>query len=86
MGWTAATLAQTLSQGLPENAGAAKAFFGGLSGGRSALIGQLFSLVLTAVVVASGVRGGIERLSRWGLPLLFVMLIGLALWASDSGW
>ena len=59
-----------------------RTFSKGLSGGRSALIGQLFSLVLTAAVVASGVRGGIERLSRWGLPLLFLMLIGLALWAS----
>jgi len=28
------------------------------------------------------VRGGIERLSRWGLPLLFVLLIGLAVWAA----
>lgn len=82
MGWTVTTLVQTLTQGLPVNEGAAKAFFEGLSGGRSALIGQLFSLVLTAVVVASGVRAGIERLSRWGLPLLFLMLIGLALWAA----
>ncbi|MGB1621710.1 MAG: sodium-dependent transporter [Synechococcus sp.] len=82
MGWSVATLAQTITQGLPVDATAAQAFFKGLSGERSALIGQLFSLVLTAVVVGSGVRGGIERLSRWGLPLLFVMLIGLAVWAS----
>ena len=46
------------------------------------MIGQLLSLVATALVVAAGVRSGIERLSRWGLPLLFVLLIGLAVWAS----
>ena len=82
MGWTAATLVQTLTQGLPADIASAEAFFAGLSGGRSALIGQLLSLVATAAVVAAGVRGGIERLSRWGLPLLFVLLIGLAVWAA----
>ena len=82
MGWTGATLVQTLSLGLPSDIAQAEAFFAGLSGGRAALIGQLLSLVATAAVVAAGVRGGIERLSRWGLPLLFVLLIGLAVWAS----
>ena len=82
MGWTGATLVQTLTQGLPADISSAEAFFAGLSGGRSALIGQLLSLMATAAVVAAGVRGGIERLSRWGLPLLFVLLIGLAVWAA----
>ena len=82
MGWTGATLVQTLSWGLPSDLEQAEAFFAGLSGGRAALIGQLLSLVATALVVAAGVRSGIERLSRWGLPLLFVLLIGLAVWAS----
>ena len=82
MGWTGATIVQTLTQGLPADAMAAEAFFKGLSGGRSALIGQLLSLVVTAGVVALGVRSGIERLSRWGLPLLFVLLVALAIWAS----
>lgn len=82
MGWTGATLVQTITQGLPSDIQEAETFFAGLSGGRSALLGQLLSLVVTAAVVAAGVRAGIERLSRWGLPLLFVLLIGLAIWAS----
>jgi NSS family neurotransmitter:Na+ symporter len=82
MGWTGVTLIQVVTQGLPADIGEAEAFFAGLSGGRAALLGQLVSLVLTAVVVAAGVRGGIERLSRWGLPLLFALLIGLAIWAA----
>jgi len=82
MGWTGATLVQTISHGLPTDIDSAEAFFAGLSGGRSALIGQLLSLLVTGAVVAAGVRGGIERLSRWGLPLLFVLLIGLAVWAA----
>ena len=82
MGWTGATLLQTVTGGLPVDMAEAETFFQSLSGGRAAVMGQLLSLVLTAVVVAAGVRGGIERLSRWGLPLLFVLLIGLAVWAS----
>ncbi|WP_115019844.1 sodium-dependent transporter [Synechococcus sp. UW140] len=81
MGWTGTTLIHALIDGLPKNEAEATAFYDGLSGGRSALLGQGISLLLTACVVAAGIRGGIERLSRWGLPLLFVMLIGLVIWA-----
>ncbi len=82
MGWTGVTLLQSAFGGLPQDMGAAEEFFAGLSGGRTALLGQLISLLLTALVVAGGVQKGIERLSRWGLPLLFVVLIALAIWAS----
>ena len=82
MGWTGVTLLQSAFAGLPQDMGAAEEFFAGLSGGRTALLGQLISLLLTALVVAGGVQKGIERLSRWGLPLLFVVLIALAIWAS----
>jgi NSS family neurotransmitter:Na+ symporter len=82
MGWTGVTLFQALVIGLPQDMGEAEAFFQGLSGGQAALIGQLVSLGLTAAVVAAGVQSGIERLSRWGLPLLFVLLVVLAGWAA----
>ena len=83
MGWTLTTLVHALMDGLPKNEAEATAFYDGLSGGRSALLGQGISLLLTAVVVAAGVKGGIERLSRWGLPLLFAMLIGLVIWSGN---
>ena len=82
MGWTGQTLFHALFVGLPENKQAADAFFDALSGGNSALAGQGISLLLTALVVAAGVQGGIERLSRWALPLLLVLMIGLVIWAS----
>jgi len=82
MGWTGHTLLHALVVGLPADMGEAEGFFMGISGGNSAVLGQLLSLVLTALVVAAGVQAGIERLSRWALPLLFLLLIGLALWAS----
>ena len=82
MGWTGVTLVQILASGLPQDIGEAELFFKGLSGGQAALLGQLVSLLLTAAVVATGVQSGIERLSRWGLPLLFLLLIALAAWAA----
>ncbi|CAK24047.1 sodium-dependent transporter [Synechococcus sp. CS-197] len=82
MGWTGHTLVHALQVGLPENKQAADAFFDSISGGNSALAGQGISLLLTALVVAAGVQAGIERLSRWALPLLLLLLIGLAIWAS----
>lgn len=82
MGWTGHTLFNALLVGLPVDINAANTFFESISGGNSALLGQLLSLVLTALVVGAGVQGGIERLSRWSLPLLFLLLLILSVWAS----
>ena len=82
MGWTGHTLIHALFVGLPPDQEAAATFFAGVSKGNSVLVGQVLSLVLTAAVVATGVQSGIERLSRWALPMLFALLIGLAIWAA----
>ncbi|MBR4741827.1 MAG: hypothetical protein IK079_02855, partial [Desulfovibrio sp.] len=39
----------------------------------------LFFLVLTGVVIYLGIRGGIERISTWLMPTLFIMVVGIAL-------
>tara|TARA_Y100001968_G_C19435494_1_gene759409 strand:- start:570 stop:1901 length:1332 start_codon:yes stop_codon:yes gene_type:complete len=82
MGWTLDTFFHSLFVGLPANISEAEEFFGTISSGSSVFLGQLLSLVLTAVVVAAGIRGGIERLTRWCIPLLFILLLVLALWAA----
>ncbi|QEY32013.1 sodium-dependent transporter [Synechococcus sp. RSCCF101] len=82
MGWTGRTLLHALLSGLPRSIEEAEGFFEAISGGGGALLGQLLSLVLTALVVAGGVRRGIERLSRWVMPLLFLLLLVLAGWAA----
>ena len=82
MGWTGHTLLHALLVGLPADLDASNTFFAGVSSGSSVLLGQGLSLLLTALVVVTGVQAGIGRLSRWALPLLFVLLIGLAIWAS----
>ena len=82
MGWTLDTFFHSLFVGLPANISEAEEFFATISSGSSVFLGQLLSLVLTAVVVAAGIRGGIERLTRWCIPLLFILLLVLALWAA----
>ena len=82
MGWTGRSLLHAISAPLPADMAAAEAFFAGISSGGDAVLGHLLSLALTGVVVAAGIRSGIERLSRWGMPLLFVMLLALLVWAS----
>jgi NSS family neurotransmitter:Na+ symporter len=83
MGWTGRSLLHALLSPLPADIGAAEAYFTAISNGGDAVLGHLFSLALTGLVVAAGIRGGIERLSRWGMPLLFLLLLGLALWAAS---
>ncbi|WP_320677166.1 sodium-dependent transporter [Prochlorococcus sp. MIT 1300] len=81
MGYTGTTLLNALLGQLPVDKSAATDYFPSISTGSVSLIGQLLSIALTGIVVAAGVRGGIERLTRLGVPLLFFMLICLAIWA-----
>ena len=82
MGWTADTFFHSLFIGLPGDMTDAGNFFAKISSGYSVFIGQIFSLLITALVVAAGIRGGIERLTRFAMPLLFILLLFLAFWAA----
>lgn len=78
-GWTLLSAGHTLLLGLPADPAA---FFSGISQGPLAISGHLLAMLLTAAVIALGVRGGIERLSLWCMPLLFALLVAMAIWAS----
>tara|TARA_Y100001968_G_C19375605_1_gene727478 strand:- start:32 stop:1351 length:1320 start_codon:yes stop_codon:yes gene_type:complete len=82
MGWTIDTFFHSFFFGLPQTLDQANSFISSVSTGSSVFLGQLLSLVLTASVVAAGIRGGIERIARWSMPLLFGLVIILAIWAS----
>ncbi|WP_320664815.1 sodium-dependent transporter [Prochlorococcus sp. MIT 1223] len=82
MGWTVDTFFHSLFVGLPSDISEAGAFFDRISTGKSVFIGQIISLLLTAFIVSAGVRGGIERLTRLCMPLLFGLLLLLAIWAA----
>jgi NSS family neurotransmitter:Na+ symporter len=82
MGWTGLSLVEALLHELPADLAEAQAHFEAISRGGPAVLGQVLSMGLTGLVVAAGIRRGIERLTSWGMPLLFVLLLGLVIWAS----
>ena len=82
MGWTADTFFHSLFFGLPQNLTEAENFFSSISSGSSVLLGHLLSLIVTAVIVASGVKN-IEKINRYSIILLFIMLFCLAIWATS---
>jgi NSS family neurotransmitter:Na+ symporter len=64
-------------------AGDAAARFGELATGLDAVAWHALFMALTIGVVAGGVKGGIERANLVLMPLLFVILVGLALYAAS---
>lgn len=56
--------------------------FNTVSSGTSSLSTHLVLISVTALIVMSGVHGGIERMALILMPVLFAILIGLAIWAA----
>jgi len=46
---------------------------------------HLFLSICTAAIVLRGVRGGIEVLARWSMPLFFVLIVAIAIYAAMAG-
>ena len=82
MGYTASTIIFTFTGNLPVNIENINPFFEKITTGWISVFGQISSLIITGLVVLLGVRKGIEKLTRFGVPLLLIMLIGLAIWAA----
>ncbi len=78
MGWTAQLLVDTLRGAIPEDTAA---HFAVTSAGGRAVVFHLIGMALTIAIVAGGVRGGIERASLVLMPTLFLLVLGLAIWA-----
>jgi NSS family neurotransmitter:Na+ symporter len=57
-------------------------YFGSVNFGPEAVAFHLGFLALTAVVVAGGIRGGIETATKWMMPAIGLLLVGLAAWVA----
>jgi NSS family neurotransmitter:Na+ symporter len=79
MGWTGRVLVDTVRGALPV---ATDEYFGRISTGPAAIAWHLGSMALTIAVVRGGIRRGIERTALILMPLLFVLVAGLAVWAT----
>jgi len=78
-GWTFRYAIESIAIGFPADAGG---HFTAISSGWPALGWHLVFMALTVVVVSGGVQSGIERASIVLMPVLAVIVIGLALYAS----
>ncbi|MDE5642882.1 MAG: sodium-dependent transporter [Muribaculaceae bacterium] len=79
-GWTIEYLMQSLAGTLEEVASTERqAAFDSFTGGWRCVLWTLVILGLNCAIVLGGVRKGIERVSNLLMPLLFVLLITLAL-------
>ncbi|GKV68696.1 transporter [Sporosarcina sp. NCCP-2716] len=77
-GWILSYLIRSLTGGLTRNDYGAL-FEGIIADPFEVLVAQAAFLALTIWIVQSGIRGGVERASRWMMPLLFVFFIVLAI-------
>jgi NSS family neurotransmitter:Na+ symporter len=78
-GWTMRYAFDAVRNAIPADTGA---YFGAVSQGTGSLLTHLLFMALTILIVMGGVKHGLERASIVMMPLLFLILIGLAVWAS----
>lgn len=78
-GWTMRYAIDAIRNVIPSDTGA---YFGEVSQGTDAALYHLVFMVATITVVAGGVKRGLERANLILMPVLFLILIGLAIWAA----
>jgi len=78
-GWVLRYALVAITSSFPADAGA---YFGEMAAGGPAIVFQVLIMLVTVIVVARGIGSGIERLSSFMMPALFLILIGLAIWAA----
>lgn len=77
-GWVTRYMLDSIISGFPGDPGA---YFGQATEGPAPIIYHLAFMVLTITIVMGGVEKGIERASLIMMPTLFLVVLGLALWA-----
>jgi len=87
-GWTIRYAVEAAAIGFPADPGA---HFGALASGADSLAMQLVFMALTILIVSGGIGGGIERVARIAMPVLFAIVLGIALYAfflegADAGY
>jgi NSS family neurotransmitter:Na+ symporter len=78
-GWVTRYAVDTMLSPFPADAAG---YFAAVSSGTAAIGYHLAFMAITIFIVAGGVSKGIERLSLFMMPLLFAIVVGLAIWAA----
>lgn len=77
-GWAVRYGVEALFTGLPADPGA---HFSAIATGPVAAVYHVLFVLLTVMIVSAGVKSGIEKASMILMPMLFLILIGLAIFA-----
>lgn len=77
-GWVLRYLIDGIIIGFPGDPGA---YFAQATEGVAPILYHLFFMVLTITIVMGGVEKGIERASLVMIPMLFLVMLGLGVWA-----
>ena len=84
-GWTMRYAIDGMRGAIPEDAGA---YFTSVGTKTPAVITHVIFMAATILIVLGGIKKGLERTAILLMPVLFLLLIGLAVWAytlSDGG-
>lgn len=78
-GWTIRYSLDAFRHAIPTDTAA---YFGAVSTGGGAVVGHLLFMAITIFIVMKGIHKGLERAAVILMPVLFLLIIGLALWSS----
>lgn len=78
-GWTMRYAFDAVRNAIPADTAA---YFGEVSAGTSSVFCHVLFMAVTIWIVVQGVRKGLERSVLVMMPILFLLLLGLAIWAS----
>ncbi len=81
-GWTMRYALDAALGVLPADATGAGDYFGTVGTGMPAIITHLLFMGITMFIVLRGVKQGLERAALILMPMLFIILVGLAIWAT----
>ena len=79
-GWTVRYAFEAFFVGFAEDAGA---HFGAVSEGHGSLAMQILFMIVTISIVSGGIGAGIERVAKVAMPGLFVIMLGIVVYAGS---
>lgn len=81
-GWTMRYSFDALRGAIPADSSGAADYFFSVGTGGPAILTHLIFMGITIGIVVGGIKKGLERTALILMPLMFMILIGLALWAA----
>ncbi len=81
-GWTMRYALDAVRGAIPADPALSSDFFMSVGTGLPAVVTHLLFMAITIFIVVRGIKAGLERAALTLMPMLFVLLLGLAIWAT----